>query len=207
MLNTLNNNEREVITMSTRMASTSVGKVVTFDNFHVEDFVSKQLHAPKLTSKLEDVIAHVKPVFEAWMIADGVFKKNTLEVAKAIGKAWGVYNVTSEVPSKIGFARLFDTSIPEHAKTRDVEDNAVYNKINYLLYKVIPSGQGQVPKRVTSEERKAKREQKVLSLKNDWKGFKRKFKGSSDEVEEVQGLLEVMLRKVTSSKLVDLIFT
>src|SRR4051812_12656932 len=100
---------------------TATAKVLAFEDVRPEDFASHDIRVPRLAHKLNDAIEQVKPFFTEWMKASNVFKKNTEEVAHAIDRAFKIYNSSVDEPTRVGFARLFDETIPADAKSRDVE--------------------------------------------------------------------------------------
>lgn len=184
-------------------------KVISFDEFKHEDFASQEIKTPRLARNLSDIIKQVKPVFDEWMIAEGLFERNTLEVAKMVGKAWDVYKLSPDTDGKrVGFARLFDPTILPSAKTRDLGDNAVYNKINYLLYKVVPVGQSTTTSETVRETAAQRAEARLIALKQDWLEFL-KFYNTHDEIDikDIQAFALKLLGRFLPPKQLDEIVT
>lgn len=166
----------------------NTAKVVDFTEFHAENFSAKEIRIPKISKHFEDAIKQVRPLFEEWLHADHVFEHNTIEVAKAISAAWSIFKGT-EGATKVAFARYFDSTIPADAVTRDVVGNATFNRIQYLLHKVIPAGEG--TNTMSAAERSKQREK---DLRREWKAFVRKYKQENVELAEIQEAVTRLLR-------------
>lgn len=181
----------------------ATARVIPFDKFPHENFAAIELHAPKVARNLDEAVKQVRPLFMEWIAADTLFEKNTLEVAKAIARVWNIYNASEEKTSRVGFARLFDTKIPDGAKTRDVENNATYNKLNYLLYKVLPAGEGAAP--AISAKQRAETRQRALRA--DWRAFEKYWDGNKEvSLDYVKAAVSKMIARFVPAKQIEKIF-
>lgn len=165
----------------------NTARVIDFRPKH-QRFTAEELHLPKLPKTLDEVIRQVKPLFTEWMLAEATFEHNTLEVAKAVSRAWEIYKGAEPAGTKIGFARLLDTTIPEDAKTRDLGDNPTYNRIQYLLNKVGTTGER--PEAPDREERLKKRQR---ALRGEWRRWVKSARLGAAELNSVRGLVVSLL--------------
>lgn len=166
---------------------TSTAKVLPFELPTHDKFTASELRIPRLSKNLTDVINQVKPLFNEWMLADGTFEHNTIEVAKAIGKAWDLFKAAEPQGTKAGFARFFDATIPEDAKVRDLASNAAYNRILYLLHKVAPAGDKDPS--MSLQERTNKR---VRYIRREWRRFRKQQYGEA-ELKNIHALVASIL--------------
>lgn len=164
-----------------------------------DEFAAHEIRVPKIPRNLDDTIALVKPIFEEWILAEHTFEHNTLEVAKAVSRAWDLFKVSQPDGTKAVFARLFDDSIPEDAKVRDLVDNSTYNRIQYLLHKVAPGGGGS---RTSAKDRTALR---VKVLRGEWKRFARGFEKAG--IEDLQAFVAHVLAEFLPETVVDKILS
>lgn len=151
-------------------------------------FVDGDIHAGKLPNRLDALIAKVKPMFVEWLRADKTWERNTSVVATAVHKAWVAFGKDGGA-SRVEFARLFDESIAEGTKTRELASNATYNRLNYLIDKVgKPRTQDEdaETERVTLAEKRTK-------MKNDFVSFKRRFAHKAIAIADVETLIAKML--------------
>lgn len=123
-----------------------------------EVFSAEVIHFPKLPKDFAHALEQVKPIFAEWTLAEETFEKNTVEVAKAVSRAFDLYKAENEDATKVSFARFFDSSISEDATMRDVASNPTYNRIRYLLNKVATRTESAEPAetRAQRQERRAK---------------------------------------------------
>lgn len=165
----------------------NAARVIDFRPKH-QKFTAEELHLPKLPRTLDEVIRQVKPLFTEWMLAEGTFEHNTLEVAKAVTRAWEIYKGAEPAGTKIGFARLFDATIAEDAKGRDLGNNPTYNRIQYLLNKVGMTGERPEPADRGDRLRKRQR-----AVRGEWRRFVKETRLGAAELTAVRGLVVSLL--------------
>lgn len=165
---------------------------------NVLDFASRPVAVGRLPHSFAGIIEKVKPLFAGWLDASGVFEKNTIAVGAAIKQTYALFMKEFPEGTRVGFARYFDTSIAEDARTRDLKSNAVYNRLNYLLDKVgREASEGEA-----SEEREtitAKRER----MRSDLERFRRKFRGKALTFKDVEVILRAVLGELWKPEAVD----
>lgn len=166
----------------------NTARVVPFVSPKHEKFTAEELHLPRLPKGLDEVMRQVKPLFTEWMLAEGTFEHNTMEVAKAVSAAWDAYKAEEPEGTKIRFVRYFDTEIPEDAKGRDLAGNATYNHIQYLLHKVSPG-----PSSVTSISRQERMEKREKEIRSEWRKFTKQAHLDAAELTGVRGLVGRLL--------------
>lgn len=177
--------------------------VVDLERYKHENMSANTLRMPRLSkSSFETVLAQVKPMFAEWLTADGIFQANTLTVAKAVTQCWELCKAENPTTTKVGFARYFDTSIPENARFRDLTGNATYNRLMYLLNKVAvrTGGTPAVPPSVRAK-------QKETSMRKCWRAFVKASGTKPVPVEQVQTLLENMLAIVLQPGAIERVLT
>lgn len=151
----------------------------------------------RLPAKLDAALAQVKPMFAEWLKTEAAFIHDTAIVARAVRHAFDLYQAVN-TEGRVGFARLFDTKIPEGAKTRDLGENRTYNRLNYLIDKVAgrPAGeddrQERAP-RLSAEERKA-------AMHATWLSWRRKHAKAPITIDEVEDLLKKLLAEAFSEQ-------
>lgn len=177
------------------------GHVIDFKNLDRArlNLSAEEIKVPKISRTLDEAVAQVKPLFEKWVAADQVFAHNTNQVAKAVAGAWSIFKAADEAPTKVKFARFFDSSIAEDAKVRDVVSNVTFNRIQYLLHKVAPAGDS-VAQPVSARDRLKAREK---GLRKEWRSFVKTWKESNLELEDVKLALHKMLAIVMPESAVD----
>jgi hypothetical protein len=118
-----------------------------------------------------------------------------------VKRAFDLYLKDEANTGRVGFARLFDPRIPADAKSRDVENNRTYNKLNYLIdkvYKRAHADEGAEDAEVTKirlsiEERRHK-------IQTDWIRFKKSYKSRTITVDAVEALLTTVLAELWPEK-------
>jgi hypothetical protein len=162
-------------------------------------WISEDVKPGPLGTKLPAVISKVRPMFIEWMTAQQQIEKNTVILAVAVKKAYDLYSQGVN-DGRVGFARLFDTTIAADAKTRDLSDNPVYNRLNYLLDKVAKVSTGSsdtiTTTRATVEEKREKVQEK-------WVAFRKAHKGKSISLADVEGLVTRILSDIWPEKVVE----
>lgn len=152
----------------------------------VKNNVHQFVATPK--RKLETLLAKVKPQFTEWLEADRSFQKNTMTVAMQVRKAWDLYR-EGDNEGRVGFARFFDPSIPEDAKTRDLANNATYNRLNYLIDQVAKERREPATPRETVEEKRKR-------MHRDYLSFRRRFARKPITLADVDELLKTVLAEI-----------
>lgn len=143
----------------------------------------------RLPNKLPALLDKVRPMFNEWLAADNTFQKSTAVVAAAVRKAFDLYSESSDA-GRVGFARLFDATIPEDAKSRDLASNATYNRLNYLVDKIGKTSSNPHGPRPTVTERRQK-------VQKDWTEFRKKHdKQRKVDMREVEQLVVRILAEL-----------
>lgn len=109
---------------------------VNFEARATTQWVSGEIKRLRIGGDLSAAIEGVKPLFFNWLKADTVFEKNTVTLAKAMRKAWELYQKQENHGGRVGLVRLLDASIPEGKTARDLFSNPTFNRMNYLIDKV-----------------------------------------------------------------------
>lgn len=144
-------------------------------------------------SKLDNLLAKVRPAFTSWLETDRAFQKDTATVAMQVRKAWELYK-EGENATRAGFARLFDSRIAEDVKTRDLADNATYNRLNYLIDQVGREGRAETPREPVTEKRKR--------IQHEWMRFRKSHAKKPIELSEVETLLAHVLAQIWNEEAV-----
>lgn len=163
--------------------------VSQFRKKEVSRFVTGKLRAEKMPDKLSGMLVKVRPLFTEWMQADAAFTANTATVAAAVRKTFDTFMAETPNGTRVGFARLFDTTITGDAKTRDLGDNAVYNRLNYLIDKVAGGKASARTERILAEQRRAK-------VHEDWLKFKKAHPQGKIPMPEVEQLVKSILEDI-----------
>lgn len=163
------------------------------------DWTKAKVKAPRLPHNFEAALNKVRPMVYGWMKAEALFESNTKAVATAVYQAYELYKKESGTGTRVDFARHFDTTIPADAKTRDVEDNPTYNKLNYLIDKIgkpaaNPPADPETPRLTVEEKRKA--------MRADWMSFRRRFANKPIELDAVSELLANILKEIWTEEAV-----
>lgn len=168
------------------MITNNAVKVVEFAPH--DKFTAVEIQISRLPKNFEEVLTKVRPVFNEWILAEATFEHNTLAVAKAMRKAWEVYKAGEPTGTKVTFASHFDATIPAGATVRDVVTNATYNRIQYLLHKVIPAADSS-----TTETAAQRIERREKHIRAEWHRFMKK--ADSEQVDQVKTLLAKILEE------------
>lgn len=174
-------------------------QTATVLSFTPETFVSNEISIPRISKNLDDAIRQVRPIFLEWIKVDSAFEHNTIEVAKAVSRAWDVFRASEPSGTKAEFARYFDAKIPEGARARDVVSNATFNRIQYLLHKVIPAWDGQTPV-LSAAERSKRRERE---LRHDWKVFAKEWESKKMTLQDIRDAVAKMLSVVLPDAVIE----
>lgn len=153
-------------------------------------FVSESIKPLRLSSNFEAALQEVKPLFKNWLEADSTFTKNTKTVAKAVRAAWQLYQKQEGHQGRIGFARLFDPSIPEGKTARELWENKTFNRMNYLIDKVgrvVP--EGEAAERVPVKEKRVKMRRLINR-------FDKKHAKGTIKLEDVHELIKSLLAQI-----------
>ena len=162
------------------------------------ELVSGRVAKPRLPQKFEAAMAQAKPMFASWLKAETAFIQNTEVVARTIRHAFDLYS-KSHTGGRVGFARLFDATIPEEAKTRDLGDNRTYNRLNYLIDKVgkpAPEVDPDAPPRMSVTDRRA-------AMHAAWLSWRRKHATKPIPISEVESLLRNLLAELWTEEAAD----
>lgn len=161
-------------------------------------WVASDVKLSRLPKTLSGVLSMVKPIFDEWMQAGETFEHNTKTVAYAVRKAWEIYS-QDDTSTRVGFARLFDTTIPEDAKFRDVTSNATYNRLFYLVDKV---GNPQRQLEENTETKYVSVTEKRARIHKEWLKFRRQFGKNPEYLQAAEKLLQHALATIWSEEVV-----
>lgn len=143
---------------------------------------------PKPARTFAADIERVKPLFATWLKADEAFERNTQAVAIAVSHSFGLFKKENPNGTRVAFARYFDSKIPETATTRDLGDNATYNRLNYLLDKIANPNRGATD-RVSVIDRRKK-------MHADWLQWRRQHARKTITMDDVEDLVKSLLAEL-----------
>lgn len=162
-------------------------------------WTAKGIRMPRLPNSFTGIMSKVRPLFASWMKADMAFEKNTKVVGIAVREAYDLYMKENPNGTRVAFARHFDETIAEDAKTRDLADNATYNRLNYMIDKV---GKPQEEGDDETENTRVPVAEKRKHMHADWVSFRRRFKAKTIVIGDVEKLLTEVLTEIWTEEAV-----